>query len=269
MEKKQLSLDEIHQLELNILKSFIHICEQNNLNYYLAGGTLLGAVRHKGFIPWDDDIDILMPREDYEKLSKLANKINTSNRYRLISSELGTFDSPCAKMLDLNTKIESEYLEESTDSHIWIDIFPTDGLPSSDAEIKKIFKKVRVLRTLLQIKKSKENTGKSFFKKKTKPIAKALLLPISRKYLINKITNISKTYSIDDSEFIGGIVAGYGPQEKMPKKEFLEYEYMEFEDVKARVPKCWDYYLTSLYGDYMEIPPKEKQVVHDMKAYLK
>lgn len=268
MSRRKLTLEEIHFYELEILKQFVMICEKYKLRYYLAGGTLLGAIRHKGFIPWDDDIDILMPRPDYDKFLKIASELEKDSYYKVASFEFGNLNYPFCKIFDTRTEIEKIYIDDPTERWLWIDILPLDGLPDDDKIIKNLFNKSLFARMLLRIKKSKTNQGKTLVKKMIKPFIKTLLMPISTKRIVSYINKISRTYSVDSSKYIGGIAMGYGVNEKMPKEDYLKFEKVQFEGIEFNAPGCWDFYLKSLYGDYMQVPPKSKQVAHPMDIWI-
>ena len=123
---------------LNLLVEFADYCDTNNLRYYLLGGTLLGAVRHKGFIPWDDDIDVCMPRPDYERFIELQSK-NKKIEFRCI--ENNTSDLPFMKIIDKKTFVRQLYTAESETSNLWVDIFPFDGWAFDEQQSKKDMKK--------------------------------------------------------------------------------------------------------------------------------
>ena len=235
---EKLSLKDLQHLELEIFKYFISLCEKYKLRYFLAGGTLLGAIRHKGFIPWDDDIDVLMPRTDYDRLQNIGKKL-CDKRYKLASFELGNLNYPFAKIFDTHT------------------------------QIKKIFEKSLFMRDILKIQKSQDGSAKSTFKKIVKPVLKPILLKcIGIEKSVEKIDRFARNYSFDDYDYIGGIVWGYGKQEKMKKTEYLKTVQVDFEGLKVNAPGCWDKYLTNLYGDYMRLPPEEQRLTHDMEIWL-
>lgn len=263
-----LSLKEIQARELEMLKLFIGICEENGLRYYMAGGTLLGAVRHKGFIPWDDDIDLLMPRPDYEKLQAIAAKQPLAPRYRFHSSDLGNLHDPMCKIFDTSTYVDKKYIRDKYDRYLWIDIFPMDGLPEDENEVEEIYRKVLRAHRILRFVKSKEGAGASRLRALVKPVIKPFaMLIFGRKRIVRYIEKIAKRYPFEESRSVGGIVFGYGPQEKCDRAAYVNGVEMRFEDCKVMAPGCFDYYLTSLFGDYMTPPPKDKRQVHFMKIY--
>ena len=265
---KKLNLQEVQQRELEIFKVFTDLCERYGIRYYLAGGTLLGAVRHKGFIPWDDDIDVNMPREDYDKLLSHADEIGASGDYKLAACELGNLNYPFAKIYDLHTGIRKLYDHDETEKNLWIDIFPMDGLPDDEKEVERIFKKTLFARHILRVKQARVGEGKTPLRRLLKPAVKALCMPLSDARILNYINKTCRTYKVDDCGYMGGIANGYGPQERVPRKLYLKSVPMQFEDMTVSAPGCWEYYLKNLYGDYMKLPPKEKRVTHDMDVWV-
>jgi lipopolysaccharide cholinephosphotransferase len=264
---KKLNLQEVQQRELALFKVFTQICEKYGIRYYLAGGTLLGAVRHKGFIPWDDDIDVNMPREDYDRLLSHADEIGASGDYKLAACELGNLNYPFAKIYDLHTSIRKLYDHDETEKNLWIDIFPMDGLPDDEKEVRRIFKKTLAARHILRVKQARTGEGKTALRRTLKPLVKALCMPLPDKKILDYINRTCRTYKVDECGYMGGIANGYGPQERVPRKLYLQSVPMQFEGMEVSAPGCWEYYLKNLYGDYMQLPPEEKRVTHDMDVW--
>lgn len=262
---KQLSRRDIQVYELNLLLEVKDFCEQHNIRFYLAGGTLLGAIRHKGFIPWDDDIDICMPRPDYDRFVK---SFPASERYDIISDYLGNWDAPYASIRDLKTSIESSYGDSSYG--LWIDVLPVDGLPEDMDEVQKIYKKCNFYRRLLTISWAKLGEGKTTLHKYIKYLLKPIVLFYGKKNLAAKIEKIASKNLYDDSSYVGIVTWGlYGTGERMIKSEFEKKVEVEFEGHKMPAFSCWDSYLHGLYGDYMKLPPVEDRRTHDMVVYVK
>ncbi len=265
-EQKILSLEQIHEEQTKMLKVFASFCKEHDLKYFLAGGTLLGAIRHKGFIPWDDDIDILMPRPDYDKFRELThNKPLTKN---IIVLSLLDKDAiyPFCKVCNINYHVKEEMNEENDKSYLWLDIFPIDGLSENEEINAKLFKKVHRLRHVLSLKtidKTKMKEGSTTkLKALIKPLYKLFVDMIPLKWINNRIEKISKTYDYEKSEYVGCLHWGYGPQERMKKVDVEKVVEVDFEGFKAKAFSCWDEYLHNLFGDYMTLPPEEKRLVH-------
>ncbi len=263
---KKLILKEIKNIQLDILKKFADFCKINNLRYYLAGGTLLGAIRHKGYIPWDDDIDICMPRKDYEFLIK--NFKNLKN-IQLKSNLLGNLDLPFTKLVDINTIVNSKFDESENNEHLWIDIFPVDGLPDNLKEVERIYTRCNFYRKILMLSNCKIGEGTTIFRKYSKYILKPLAKLYGKQRCINKIENIAKQNSYENSEYVGIVTWGLlGSGQRMIKTEFEKSIEVDFEGYKFKTFSCWDSYLKGMYGNYMELPPKEKRKTHDITVYL-
>ena len=217
---KKLSLREIQLEELEMLKNIVKFLDKNNIQYFLCGGTLLGAVRHKGFIPWDDDIDIAILREDYEKFVKIAQENKIHDNYSVASFETNTLDYPFCKVLNHNIEISSKSL---IDKNLWIDIFPLDGFPSDYNESKKITKKVSILIGMIYLHttsfKSIINEHKSILNRLLKVILKPFTMLFPVRFYSKKIRKIAVNNKNYDSKYVGGIVWGYGISERLEKKK--------------------------------------------------
>lgn len=267
---KELTLDEIKASEFSLLIEFDRLCKINDLYYTLCGGTLLGAVRHKGFIPWDDDVDVLMPRPDYDRL---LNNINIDKKgmpsyMKFVSWKDDSSNYPFIKLIDKRIKVDVRHFNSDLcGDHIWIDIFPIDGNPSKKRELHKIYCKMKFLRKILFIKLSEGKKAQTFIKRMIKPVLIMGLRAIPFKRLCARMDALAKTYDFDNSEYIGGTLWGYGPQERIKKRGYMQMIPISFEGRMFNAPSNYKEYLTGLYRDYMKLPPMEQRIVHDIRAY--
>ena len=258
-----LTSQQIKDVQLNILNYFVKVCEENNLQYYLCGGTLLGAIRHHGFIPWDDDIDVFMPRPDYRKLLDL----NIQSPFELRYFSKGNSLQPFIKIVDTSTLAQEK--NSTFPSAIWIDIFSIDGLFGNNLLNKLHFKLVKFLRYRTYFALRPEGLS---------PRAKFLMTIINLLHIKKESVNRFFCYwteffasikKYDQSKYIGGINWGYGPQERMKRNDLEPIVKVEFEGKKYNAPIGYDIYLRNLYGNYMKLPPKEQRRSHAMKAWKK
>lgn len=261
------SLDEIKKIEFDILKYIDTICKENNLRYFLAGGTLLGAVRHKGFIPWDDDIDIAMPREDYKKLVNVLKSKN--NCYKLLdSTNCENYNYTYGKLIDTRTKVIEEQNNNQYESSIWVDIFILDGLGKSKVSSKIRFYIIRLFRTLIHTSLFKFD-DKRVMKSMLKTCIKIICEFIGYKRINRYLDTYAGKVPFEKSRYIASASGGqYGKKEIINYKNFCETCDLEFENEIFKGPIGYDKYLTNLYGDYMKLPPLEKQISnHKFKAW--
>ena len=259
MERTQDVLDRIHKKELEILEVFDKLCKKLNLRYSLSSGTLLGAVRHKGFIPWDDDIDVAMPREDYEILIKQAND-NLPEGYFL---EHFTTEKNChnyfAKIKDSNTT----WIEDctgifpSTNQGMYVDIFPIDRF-TDPKKLKKLSKKTKFYNRLRTFY-FPHNIKGSFIKK---CVSLLLFCPLARIMGLNRINR--KHDKLLKSQGCGNYTTAdtIKNDKIMDYNVFEEYTTIEFEGEQFKCIKDYDTYLKFAYGDYMVIPPEKDRKVH-------
>ena len=270
--KKYLTSREAQLEEKNILDRVVNILDKYNLRYFLIYGTLLGAIRHKGFIPWDDDIDIAMPRPDYEKLQEIVrnDKELLGNNMYFHSYELGNLNMPYTKVYNYNIRIDDWRYNDKYEKYLWIDIFPIDGFPSDDKKVEKMFKKASRWRKILMYRKMVFKfllSQKSFYKNVLKFFSKIIFSIFPSRFASKRIISINKKNKYEDCDFVGDFVWGDGPQEKVEKYLYEEYIDVEFEGSKYKGLKHYDKYLSKTYGDYMKLPPEEKRKTHSFKAW--
>ena len=266
---KRLELKDIKQIELNMLLEVDQFCKKNNIKFYLIGGTLLGAVRHKGFIPWDDDIDIGMPRPDFERFVRLAPEYFKSKNLSVQNGDGQNREClyPYCQIWDLNTRIKRKYTNLS--KYLWLDVLVIDGLPENERDVVQIYKSCHFYSEIIQMENTVLGEGTTFFRKCAKFVLKPLACLYGSQRALRKIIETAKKNEYENSKYVGVVTGGlYGAGERMLKSEFEIPVEVEFEGHIFPACSCWDSYLTGIYGDYMQLPPPEKRKVHDMEAYL-
>lgn len=260
--------NKVQPLVLNLLKVFIEICEKNHLRYYMIGGGLIGVLRHKGFIPWDDDIDIGMPREDFDKF---VNLVSYPEGYGYMSHKTNPeWQFIFGQFVDLESEIEIELNEKPRKANVWLDIYPIDGIPGGTLKDKHI-RKILNIRYLIQLCNLKTQVAK----RKERPLKEKIIIkllhyiPVGRllnsEKLLIKLENTLREYSFDNSDYAGNMVGRYREREVAPKEYFGDGVKMPFEDIEVMVPSKYHELQTLIYGNYMQIPPVEKQETHSVK----
>jgi len=268
---KKIELEELKKIQFDILKEIAKFCDENGIKYFICSGTLLGAIRHKGFIPWDDDIDVMMKRRDYEKFLKLFNDKNVNNIYYVDSCETNN-RCPCPFARVYNTKtILFKHPSRSYEYSVHVSIFPVDNLPDNVNLYKRQYKRIRFYRNIDILKALEKNKGRALYKKFILFFGRNIFGFISFNKLARMINQIATKYS-DNSEckYIACLVWGSGEHEKFPKSCLEEQIEVEFEGEFFKAPKGYHEILHNFYDDYMTPPPPEKRISnHNFEAYWK
>lgn len=259
-----LTNEEFRNIMMNILLSFDRFCTDKGLKYSLCGGTLLGAVRHKGFIPWDDDIDVMMPRQDYEKFVKYFNEYYSD--YKCITCA-DTKDFNCsktfAKVHDINTLVIEDGRDNKDRYGAFIDVFPIDGMSSSLFVFRIHLFIYRQIESIIRIC----SIDNSLLKSASTRIKKWIGKSIGRKGLSGINNKVLSFYSFSKSKYAGIICGVYGEKDRFKREVFEEYCKKEFEGYEFSAIANFDIYLSQLYGDYMRLPPEDKRINHKITAF--
>lgn len=267
MDSPEFDLRRLQLIQLDILHVFDELCTSLNLRYFLLGGSVLGAVRHCGFIPWDDDIDVGMPRPDYEQFIKFAQPLLPSHLflqdYRSEPDCLLNF----AKIRDSRTLYKEKLFAKLPIQHgIYIDIFPLDGGPEENEEAERLLKRMKIYRFSLINRKT------DYIRRKSLPASIGLSLmslAVSMPTCYRMVDALCMRYSYDDAPCIANWHGAWGTKEVVPREIFGNGRRIPFEDMQCPVPQDADLYLTCLYGDYNTLPPVEKRVSHHESVEIK
>ena len=259
------SLRKAQLIENDLLKKFREICQAEGMPYYLLGGTALGARRHKGFIPWDDDIDVGLVREDYDRFLSVAPKYLEEDQIIEHYSLDESYQDYTMKLSRAKVSFLTQRENTVVKQHIWIDIFPLDGAPDNRLLRWLHFRRIDFYRMQLSfhyIKDVRINEERPGWQKalvflaRHIPIGKLIHPTGMKKALVREF----RKYRAADSKTIGNYMGAYREREFLPVADFGEGTDVEFEGEIYKAPRNLDGYLTNLYGDYMQFPPKEQQV---------
>lgn len=259
------TIEEIKERAVKVLLDIDDFCRKNDIKYFLAYGTLIGAVRHNGFIPWDDDIDIMMPRPDYEKFNRLYN----SEKFGKLVAGDKDYVYPFTKVYDKETQIIEKTNVKKQILGIYVDIFPLDGLPPLEEEQRAFNDQVYKIKHKITIKYTMISKSNSILKNILLIPAHILLAPFKYEKLAKEIDIKAQAYSYDESENVACLVwnSRYSFFPKAWYKDLIDHD---FEGHLFPIPSEYDKLLTFIYGDYMTLPPEEQRVfTHGYKVFKK
>lgn len=261
-------IEKLHQIDLEIVKNVIKICEKYNLKYFMLGGTMLGAIRHGGFIPWDDDIDLGMPRKDYETFLEIAEKELPDYLQVVNYKNTPSYQYYITRIQDKNVKvIEKRIGNDSKFTYASIDIFPIDGTPNNKLLRKLYFFRVLSHRALMSLyykdsidrKRKRGTIEKAFLWIMEKIPFEKIIDPYKEKEKIDKLLS---SQNVDTSKYIGNIMGAYRTREIVPKEWYGKGTKYTFEDINLVGLDNYDEYLKFTYGDYMQLPPEDSRKTH-------
>lgn len=254
-------------VELEILEEIDRICKNNNIDYFISGGTLLGAIRHKGFIPWDDDIDIAMTRKNYNKFTDACLR-ELDSKY--IIDNYRTNKKCCLSYTKIKKKNTMFVERKNKDNYskndcIWVDVFPLDGVKKKMSKFHKCQKKIfDYLYTLITIKNGSNYYQNSVVKKK---IYGFILKVVPVGFMVFLLERVIGFYDEDKVRYLCSFSTVYDiEKDTFDKNKLFPYKKIFFEKKEVMGIEGFDYYLSQMYGNYMKLPPKEKRVNH--RPYL-
>lgn len=253
-------MTELQLVEFNLLKSFVSICDELGLTYYLVCGSALGAVKYGGFIPWDDDIDVALPRNDYELFCEKAPKLlpdgyflqnhKTDRLYPRIYSKLRN---------SCTTYVEKSTRNLQINHGVFIDIFPLDGYPSDEKEIKRFELRKKLLKLKIECV---FDVNYGFVRNAFFTMERLLGFHKNTLKLVERLKRLVSSYSTDNSKLWCNHGNWQGKLEYASREQYGNGVFMKFEDLNVRVPEKYDEYLTQKYGDWRAELPDEEQVGH-------
>lgn len=264
MEHEIMKMEDIQKVSLNILKQITAVCEREGFHYTLAYGTLIGAIRHKGFIPWDDDIDIQMPRPDYERFIRYMVEHPLPNLKIFNHKYVKGYPLGISRIADMRYKVEEKILKEHCDMGIFVDVYPIDGLANTYENAKKAYfgtdkPRANLLR-IIDKQQCKIRLGQLF----TNPrffLSNIVLRLKGLDRVQDELEYAATQKKFEDSMFVG--IPNWNWIRLVYKREWYE-EFVKapFEDSEFYISKFYDDILRAEYGDYMQLPPVEKRVYH-------
>lgn len=261
-------LNVMQRMLVNLFRDFHNICEEYHLRYNMFGGTMLGAVRHKGMIPWDNDIDVTMPRPDYKKLISIVRE-NYSSIFKVYSYPDKDYAYPFGKF-SLKDSILEEHFREKFRMGLYIDIFPVDGYPTNNEDSYFMaLKRLKYMRAhnISKIALSEISWKKILFPIKVLIILSCRIVPVG--FYIRREIALAERYSYESSEFVLLQGAGWNKKGKLERRVYEDRALYDFEDMQAWGIRDYDGHLTRLYGDYMKMPPEEKRIPnHNIRLFV-
>lgn len=269
-EKKKIGVEESREIQMSVLDEISRLCKENNLKYSLAYGTMLGAVRHKGYIPWDDDIDIWLFREDYDKLIALLKDPSVPKKewLSLIDDTSKDFHCPFVKVHDNRTQVKME--RHVGDMGLWVDIFPMDGVPESKLAAKAYvyflsFLRIFCLAMSTDFKSKDYDCWTLFYKR----FFYAFTVVVGKKRFCRFVEWVARWFPAKKSKYVANPFFDSKTDRILEREKIAEMVPYAFENREYLGVKNYDYYLKEFYRDYMQLPPEEKRYNHGLDVWYR
>ena len=267
MEHQLLSLQELKDIELDMIKYLHRVCTENGIRYFLVGGTLLGAVRHGGFIPWDDDIDIGMPRPDFEKFQRVMEKDPGPYKLQFYTNTPG-YGYSFPKVIDSRTTLIDEKLGSGQEiSGVFVDVFLFDGMGKTRKGAGIYYSLMKILKRMVFLSKrnfTMESTAKTILF----ALPWLLCRAIGADNLNRVLNTLAEKKGFQTNPYTACISGRYGSREIFPREVFDSTVELPFEDTSLCAPARYQEYLSQIYGDYMTPPPPEaRESNHTVRAW--
>ena len=268
LQVKKIELKEQKKILIEILEYFDKICRENNVKYSLIGGSLIGAIRHKGIIPWDDDIDVILSRNEYLKIIDILEK-KVDSRFKLLTrNTCKDYFYPFPKLIDKRTFIsEPQFLDHISEYGIFLDIFSYNNVSNDEKERVKDIKKIKLLNSMMLRKKiNLKNDGlKQIFLRVNKNILSKI---IGYSSICKKLDSIFEKYNEAHTNYVISNWPLYKIEKEIQNSNNIEeFIDVEFENISVMIYKNYDEILKTTFGDYMIMPPEDKRKTHGLVAY--
>lgn len=247
----------VRQLQLKLLEIFLYfkkICEKNNLTYWCGGGTMLGAIRHKGFIPWDDDLDVFLPRKDYERLYEIWNQVADTSNYVLVrTDEKANYHHAAMNLVDIRTTYVNKHSENEDIYHgIYIDVIPFEGCPNSRIE-RAVQIYHSIMFSVFNVQRLPDNQG-SLLRLPTKILLSLVRSPQSRYRIWKKHQDKMTQYDFFTAKYVKETITSFQGLFRLYDRGCFDTIDADFEGIKVKIPAGYDHYMKRVYGDYMNMP---------------